>query len=663
MSWMSRLYQTYEQAMALSNLSASEKPMPICHTIQNAHITIYISGAGEFRRAVAEKQTIILPATEKSAGRSSGEAAHPLADKLQYVAGDYAQFGGLKSAYFASYREQLYQWASSEYSHPSLTAILSYIDKKSVIKDLVAEGILVVDAENCLLTQWTDTENEQPDVFKFLPKEKGKLDQGSALVCWIVESPEIKQRKTWLDESLQEAWVKFDSQGASVEALCYVTGNVEPIAQNHPAKLRHSGDKAKLISSNDLGGYTFRGRFTDTKNSIDANGLQAASIGSITSQKAHNALRWLIQRQPRNARNGPNSEQVTVVWAVSNEAIPHPYDDVIPDFDEPDFEDIATDEAVEEFILTPDHTADLGKTYSNKLHRYMQGFKEKIAADDAVSVMILDSATPGRMGISYYRESIASEYIDQITSWHEDFAWHQRIMKEVTPSKGKPFNRAFWLVAAPTPYTIVNAVYGDILKSNEALKKTLYERLLPCIVSEAPLPTDILQRAISQAVNPHNKEFWEWERCLGVACALIRGHEIRKHHLNTSKDIPMALDTSNTSRDYLYGRLLAVADEIESFALYKIGEKRLSNAIRLMQRFADKPYTTWRTIELSLQPYIARLGGTYGTTLLDEIMNQFDANEFVLDQALSAEFLLGFHCQRLNLRKAKQKQSDTETGE
>lgn len=125
----------------------------------------------------------------------------------------------------------------------------------------------------------------------------------------------------------------------------------------------------------------------------------------------------------------------------------------------------------------------------------------------------------------------------------------------------------------------------------------------------------------------------------------------------------MALDTSNTSRDYLYGRLLAVADEIESFALYKTGEKRMSNAIRLMQRFADKPYTTWRTIELSLQPYIARLGGTYGTTQLDEIMNQFDANEFVLDQALSAEFLLGFHCQRLSLRNAKQKQPDTNTGE
>ena len=660
MSWMSRLYQTYEQAMSLSDLNATQRPMPICHTIQNSHIIITISGAGEFRHATAEKQTIILPATEKSAGRSSGEAAHPLADKLQYVAADYAKYGGLKSAYFASYREQLSQWANSDYSHPSLEAILSYVDKASVIKDLIAEGCLHVNDENCLLTQWTDTEKEQPELFKLLPKEKGKLDQGSALVCWVVEDANVKQPKTWLDGTLQDAWVKFDSLSATVTGLCYVTGNIEPIAQNHPAKLRHSGDKAKLVSSNDLSGFTFKGRFTDTKKSIDANGLQAATISSITTQKAHNALRWLIQRQPRSARNG---DQVTIAWAISANEIPHPFDEDITAFDEPDFDDVTEDLPTENIPQNPDNTIDLGQTYSNKLHRYMSGFKEKIAVDDSISIMVLDAATPGRMGIAYYRESIASEYIDQITRWHEDFAWHQRIVKEVTSDKGKPFNKTSWIISAPTPYTIVNAVYGDVIKSNEALKKTLYERLLPCIVSEAPMPIDIVKRAISQAVNPHNKETWEWERCLGVTCALIRGHDIRKKHLDTTKDFPMALDTSNTSRDYLYGRLLAVADEIESFALYKTGEKRLSNAIRLMQRFADKPFSTWRTIELSLQPSIERLGGTYGTTLLDEIMNQFDPEEFMLDRALSGQFLLGFHCQRLTLRNAKQKKTDDSKGE
>ena len=656
MSWMSRLHQTYERAMLLSE---GDKPMPICHTIQNAHITIYLDGEGNFRRANVEKQTIVLPATEKSAGRSSGEAAHPLADKLQYVAADYAKFGGIKSAYFASYREQLSQWATSEHTHPSVQAILAYIDKHSVIEDLVAAGHLHISEEKHLLTQWKDTENEQPELFKLLPKEAGKLDQGSALVCWVIESAVVIQPKTWLDETLQDAWVKFDSQNAGVTSLCYITGKQEPTAQNHPAKLRHSGDKAKLISSNDLNGFTFKGRFTDTKKSIDAHGLQAASISSTTTQKSHNALRWLIQRQPRSARNG---DQVIIAWAASNRPIPLPTMEALIVVEEPDFDDISDERPSQENPSTKDNTADLGLTYANKLHRYMKSYSENIKADDCVSVMMLDSATPGRMGVTYYRESIPQTYIDDITRWHEDFAWHQRIVQEAKSSKGQTFNKAVWIISAPTLYSIVNAVYGDVIKSNEALKKTLYERLLPCIVEAAPMPQDIVRRALAQAVNPHNKEPWEWERCLGVACALFRGSEIRTHHSTIKQELAMALDTSITSRDYLYGRLLAIADDIEGFALYKSGEKRLTNAIRMMQRFADRPFSTWRTIELSLQPYIERLGGTYGTAQLDEVMAQFKPEEFAVDKALSGEFLLGFHCQRLSIRNAKSKKSDEKQG-
>jgi CRISPR-associated protein Csd1 len=96
MSWMQRLYQTYEEALAL-DLPAEQQLMPISHTVQNAHINIVIDQDGNFKRAkVLKKTQIMLPATESSAGRSSGEAPHPLADKLQYVAKDYASSGGQK---------------------------------------------------------------------------------------------------------------------------------------------------------------------------------------------------------------------------------------------------------------------------------------------------------------------------------------------------------------------------------------------------------------------------------------------------------------------------------------------------------------------------------------------------------------------------------------
>jgi len=116
MSWMQRLYETYEQAMD-SNKMGDTYPMPISHTLQNTHIRLVIDGQGNFKRAkIIEKEQIILPATEKSAGRTSGDDPHALADKIQYVAGDYAKFGGLKPHYFESFQNQLRQWSESEFT-------------------------------------------------------------------------------------------------------------------------------------------------------------------------------------------------------------------------------------------------------------------------------------------------------------------------------------------------------------------------------------------------------------------------------------------------------------------------------------------------------------------------------------------------------------------
>jgi CRISPR-associated protein Csd1 len=114
----------------------------------------------------------------------------------------------------------------------------------------------------------------------------------------------------------------------------------------------------------------------------------------------------------------------------------------------------------------------------------------------------------------------------------------------------------------------------------------------------------------------------------------------------------MALEENRPDRDYLFGRLLAVADYIEEIALGVGGEKRSTNAARLMQRFADRPFDTWRTIELSLQPSIQRLQVARAGFLtnrqkdLQQIMALIKHDDFISNKALSGEFLLGYHCQR-----------------
>jgi CRISPR-associated protein Csd1 len=515
---------------------------------------------------------------------------------------------------------------------------LKYVSKATMVADLIKDNILYVQG-NTLLTKWL-AEEEQPKLFRVLPKDKGLLDQGSALVCWSVEVLADPQRNTWLDKTLQQSWINFDALNCGQPSLCLITGKQVVAAVNHPAKIRHSGDKAKLISSNDASGFTFRGKFLTSE--------QASNIGFDVTQKAHNALRWLVSRQ--GFRNG---DQAFVSWAVSGQDIPEPTKDPWAMFSH-NTDYIAPKE---------DHSADIGQSYANRLTSVMSGYlsKGKLKPHDDIAIIGIDSATPGRMGVIYYRETIAEEFLATVTKWHLDFAWPQRQKREMAQTNKKVINYTIWPLCAPAPKKIIKAVYGENV--NDSLKKNIIERLMPCIIEGKPLPIDIVNYAVKRATNRvayKRDESWLWEQNLGIACALYKGYCKRTNKLNERKDYDMALEEGNRSRDYLYGRLLAVAENIESYALYKAGEKRTTSAERMMQRFADRPCSTWRNLELSLQPYMHRLKNSSGgfikirKDLLDEILSLFHDEDFTSEKKLSGEFLLGFHCQRLVLNAKKE---------
>lgn len=653
MSWMAKLYQTYEEGLRL-DLPIEDQLMPISHTLQNAHIKITINAEGEFQRAeVLQKTQIVLPATEKSAGRSSGEAPHPLADKIQYVAKDYAYHGGKKKAYFTGYLKQITDWCQSEYAHPKVLSVQQYIEKGSVVADLVAYGVCHVDDEGHLLTAWPkESTFEAPLIFKVLPKEGGKLDQGNALVCWSIKKPDDPARDTWKDASIQKSWVDYELSKSDKLGLCYITGKQAPLASNHPAKLRHTGDKAKLISSNDMSGFTYKGRFTDSKNSIEKSGSQSVGISFDVTQKAHNALRWLISRQ--GFRNG---DQAVIAWAISGKTIPDLMEDtfnLLDGYSETPAPVLSAEKEI-------DHAIDLGQSFGMALRKYMRGYSAKLNKSDNIVIMGVDSATPGRMAVTYYQEFTPDEYIERLTQWHEDFSWLQRHKQlfDEGKSKAKAKSQTIWPPSAPSPKSIWEAIYGSHV--NDSLKKQTMERILPCIIDARPLPQDLMLNAVRKASNRSaykSDEQWLWEKNLGIACALYRGFS--KRNLKQNKEYKMSLEEDNCSRDYLYGRLLAIAEKIEDTALYVAGENRSTNAARLMQRFSEHPFSTWRNIELALQPYIQRLKNNRAgflhniQTLQDDVMNKFTSDEFIKDKPLSGEFLLAYHSQRLELRSKKQ---------
>lgn len=631
MSWMQKLYDTYEQCYGAPQFS-NHPLLPISHAIQQAHVEITLDGNGKFRRAmVVPKIETTLPATEKSAARTSGEAPHPLCDKVQYCGSDYPKHGGKKKSYYPSYVEQLTSWAESSFAHPKAKAVLEYVRKGTVVADLVRETVLHVDDDGVLLTT-PKSDQPVPEVFKYLTAKDGERDQGDAFIRWRVERSGDPVSETWEDQSLMGAWIGFDASQNQGPGFCMVTGKTMVLAQSHPKRLRHGGDGARLISSNDLSGFTFLGRFTDAD--------QALGVGFEVTQKAHNALRWLLDKSRKQAfRNG---DQVVVAWSVSGESLPDPFASSAQMFDlEPEQENVA-----------PTYQGDAGQAFALRLRKCIAGYRARLGSTDAVVVMALDSATPGRMAITYYRELTGSEFLERIQQWHESFAWHQNFGKDLK------------FVGVPSPRDIADAAYGRQVegKSGEKLRKATVERLLPCIIDGRPIPRDIVEATVRRTANRSGFEKWEWEKNLGIACALFRGH-------HNDRSYQMALELDRTSRDYLFGRLLAVAEGIEDMALYLAKERRDTNAAKLMQRFADHPYSTWRTIELSLAPYKTRLRSLAPkflrekTVLLDEIIGTFNGQDFMSEARLSGEFLLGYHCQRLAPRPKSESDKAEETTE
>lgn len=618
MSWIQKLYETYEQT-ALMPTEDKSQPWPVAHFSKRAHVEIVIDESGQFRRVKklgATESATIIPVTEASLGRSGSKIApHPLCEETSYCAIDFPDGNKKKQT---AYLSNLEKWCQSDQAHPKAKAVLAYLKRATLWTDLLGEKMIPLVVEGA--------------------RSKEKISDEKIFVRWRVEASDNLISATWEDAELIESWAKYDEINNPKNGVCMVLGVEARIGNNHPKFIRHAGDGAKLISANDSSGFTFRGRFTDDT------GQQACGVSYEVTQKAHNALRWLIQRQGHKYGD-PKQPQVVVSWAVGGAPIPDPFGSSLTLL-------LAGRDAADSPTVIVD--SDAGQAYAKRLNLAMRGYRARLGTTDDIVVMGLDSATPGRMAITFYRELTGSEFLARIERWHTDFAWHQNFGKD------KHF------VGAPAPNDIAEAGYATRLgttgelRVDKKLLKTLVERLLPCIVDGQPMPQDIVECVIRKVCNrvsfkkDKKGNQWEWEKFLGIACGLYRG-------AFKNEGYEMALETDRRSRDYLYGRLLALAENIEGYALTTAESGRETTAARFMQRFADRPVSTWRTIELALSPYKSRLNASAKgkgflikrMRIIDEILCLFEPEDFLRDTKLSGEFLLGYHCQRQALNPPK----------
>ena len=396
--------------------------------------------------------------------------------------------------------------------------------------------------------------------------------------------------------------------------LCYASGEIAASTYKHPSKIRNSGDKAKLISSNDESGFTYRGRFAGKE--------EAVSVSYEYSQKIHNALRWLISKQ------GAALDSMTViVWASNMQDVPDAQNKFIEDDD----------------LMFEDDTDEIPTTapmYMTLLKKRIFGYRDKLEPNTKVMIMGLDAATTGRINISFYSELEGSRFLNNIESWHTCTA-----CLRFSGRNKKSLVNSFSL------YEIIRCAFGNeqgaFIDCDKKLMKDNVLRLLMCVTDGRPVPEDIIHGLYFKASNPLAYDnAYNHRTVLETACGIIRKSMIERNKPEQEGEYLMAYDPNETNRSYLYGCLLAIADKAESEA-YDGNERneRVTNARRYWNAFSQRPYQTWGIIEERLRPYMDKLGKAQVkyAKWINEITSKMNSDEFSNNSRLEPLYLLGYH--------------------
>ena len=644
---MQMLSQTYDEHSEYIGEEINGQPMllPVFHSTLNAQIELTVDYDGNFKpnlTKVIEKngkdEVTVIPVTVDSASRGNGNFPHLLCDKLCYVAGDYSEYTKeKKEKYHEAYMEGLKKWVDSPYTHKMIQAVYKYLKKETVIKDLLDIGILQLDEDGIL----------SPKINKI----QGRY-QTDVVIRFRVKGEELGvETAVWKEKKLYEAFIKFYGSMYTNKELCYVTGKMEVCLDKHPSKIRHGGDSAKLISGDDKYGFTYRGRFTNRN--------QAVSVGYITSQKAHNALKWLLDKQGYK-KDGA----AIVVWEVHGKNVP----DIFQSSAEAYFIQDNTDEQVEfaegtfregdmEWENETEEDLGTGEAYAKKIKNAMYGYANSLTMEDNVIMIGLDSATPGRLSISYYHEFQGNDFIQRVQNWHTKCTWCRYI-------RTKEEKKGYWVEHAPAPRDIALAAFGTerskgYLQADEKLLRSTVERLLPCITNGAKIPRDIIRAAVRQASRPESMSEFVWEnQVLAIACALIK-YDTYKGEVEHMK----LTDPENVNnRDFQFGRLLAVLDRVERAALMEKDENgkwkdiRTTNAKRYWNTYSRRPAKTYKIIMENLRPYFRKLKPSseeWYQTQIDDIIAQIEPEDFN-NMPLGEKYLVGYSLQRNEMKKEKQ---------
>lgn len=557
------------------------------------------------------KKYLVYPTTIYSAARGTKmEVPHGVCEELKYIGAD---FNGETDNYKV-YLEQLEEWVKYSDNDVWLTTVFRFLSHYDVGK-LLAE--------------------HYPD---------DKIERGTFVSFAVNIDGEIEGIGT--SKRLQDSWIRYQENKFEQDKGSYLRGQDDLTGKEGviPGKHRMFFGTSKLLSKSNNKEY-YKGRF------IDGSGIHDIfSVTHETSQKAYNLLGYLVSTKGKNIV-WLGSETRLIMWMDGEEI--EPDITIVEEQEEFTFEDEEiniTDTMIQDYLTNT--WGQMTSTVLNESHYN-------------IHILLLVKTNNGRTAVKKYQTLTDLGYQDVLNYWYATTSWGNLYndKKYTTLSLRGLVNNLFG-------HEEENGKYYNLKvnKGFEGKAVSLIEELIESKMNKQRLPTKFYKKAMGNVKQRHRYPN-TWEKTLMTTLSMYKKYQWDYKNNYVGVDVEL----ENQSNGYLYGRLMAVYEQIESSALYyKDITGRQTFVEKNWSSIINRPLHMWNRMHVKSQPYMKQLmtlkpavGQKYKNLIL-EIGTQLTENEDFDTKGkkqLSDDFILGYYHQLKELRTKKTNTQEEEINE
>ncbi|MGT2832611.1 type I-C CRISPR-associated protein Cas8c/Csd1 [Streptococcus halotolerans] len=616
MDFFTSLLKTYENAETESwvdNASKGTILLPIYHTSLKSNgkniISVVLDNEGKFIKAdyIGKEETIIFPVTSNSVARSGkNPASHPLVDKLSYYVSEINQ------DQYDAYHNQLENWRAAcrdEQVKDYLSLIQRFILQPEFLSQICQSLYGQSYTREGLKVTSVGTDNKEKTVDLSTCFLEFKIDH-------FIGNRTVSVTNY---QALHQAFIAYVESHHDDKIICNISGRKETLATKHRGLIGN----AKLISVSN-NNETYKGRFRERDDVF--------TVGTQTSEKIHLMAKYLLENDQTHVWLGgtqqminwfsddiANDSQLDVTKSVESDVFN--WDNMLPDVYETETPVFSIDKTNREINQSFIHGK---KTFSDASTYY---------------AAILNKTNDGRIALKYFRHLQVSELLQHLERWQHNYSWESR-------KQGNNF-----VIKTPSLNDMILAAYGTdreryLELDNDSFRSDQYQQLVTALLDGHSVPIHLVKKLESNL--KHRQRYpRHWYQIQQVALAIL-------HKQNGEEFTPM-LDHKYSNRSYLFGRLLAIYELIETqrYAL-EGNQDRITNAERYWTAYTGQPAKMMTLLENKVKPYeeVLKLNRPGLWKKLDKeraevielLTPAFSAKEFT--DALDYKFIFGYYAEK-----------------